>query len=262
MANTTREVLSSLLNEEIKTIINSQESDLNFIITENVSKYEKELVGNEVFLITTFGKGTLSYMSLLQPVIINVVCNQNNVKEVLNIINLFVETYNLQKLTIDNNYIIQAYTTPNPDTKFENYDDKYAIACSFNCSFSVSSNIASISKIYIDDEETEFLSARFNYNNSNDTRPIPSGEVNAYSKSIIQFGVITITISFYFQPTNFIKDCILMTDKTKLINQNKSYNVSLLFKDIGLITYSMKVIGFFVSQTQDGIPVCEVSLTL
>lgn len=266
MAIGTRERLINLLNAEMLTIINNfgSDTDLKFIVTENVQKYKGNITGKEVFLVVTFGSGTLSYQSLLQPAVINVVCNQKRVNEVLAILNIFVETFNLKKDNIDSDYIIQSYTVPTVTGKFEEMGSDFGTICFFNASFSVSPNISTLKKVVIDGEEVGFLNAKYVYNNANDSKSVPStNNLNAFSKSVMQFGTLSITIQLFFSlKSAFILKCINASNKSGSVSQNADFKIKITFDDVEFDIGDMKLMGFFIVQQQESIPILEVSFTL
>lgn len=268
MADNTRESLINLMHEQLNIIVNSYESEVpyKFFIVEDAEKYEDTLEGNEVFIVYNFGNGTMGYNQLIQPVSINVACNQNYKDEVIKILTLYTDTYNLNKGIRDSKYIIQSYTTPAVNTRFEHFDKDYSVVCYFNGTFVINPNVSPIKTITIGSgthSEVPFVQARLAYSNSQDARPVP-GLSNSYARTINQFGNLVLSVSTYFDESlDIINDCIKMTDSTQsLVSQDKSYTITIGYGNNQTLTYTMKVADWFVAQTQDGLPTFELTMIL
>lgn len=273
MANTGRETLKRLVNEQLLTIINNYETfiDYKFIITENLNKYEENIKGNEVFIVFTFGNGEMSYDKVIQPVTLDIVCNQNYASEILKIMDLYCQTYNYQKGSYDNNFIIQNYNTPSVNARFQNFDNNYAVVCSFNASFIVTPNASPISEIKIDNTELPFISATLVYSSGQDAMSFPYNQgtaqapsyTNAYTQTINQDGTIVLTLRAFFNYSNaIITKVISMANLTATVSQNSTFAIDVKIGSTTLSYSTMKLTSFNVGQMQGGIPDITMTFTL
>lgn len=264
MANTERETIESILKEQILLTANDFKTsvDYNFILTQHIDKYEEELQGNEVFIVLSYGAGTLNYGSTLIPVSVNIVCNQNYVSEIFNLFNTFVEKYNLKKGVKGSNYYIESFTTPTMTGAFQDFEANYSVVCVFNASFLLSTTLTPITSIKIDNENVEFINTRFAYNSQRDAQVFPS-TTNAYTRSIMQYGSISFSFNSYFNKgKNLVSKCINISDENSTTSQNANFNIIIGFSDNTNLTLTMKLSGFVLGQSQEGLPTFEATFEL
>jgi hypothetical protein len=259
----------NLLNEELQRFLNNYESeeleDKTFIFTQDIAKYEKKITGNEIFLLTKFSNGTLGYDTQYIPATINVLSNINDIQAIKTCLNIFANTYNLNKSVIGTTYVIQSFSYCENISNFNNMGTSYHNILYMNAGFSVAEDISTISSIKYENEDLAFINARFSYSGSNDSKSLPNvGKVNAYGKSIIQYGTIALTITMRFRlSSSLILKCLSISNISGTDSQDNDFNMQVTFDTSTTFSYpKMKLLGFYIQQDRDSAPVCEFSFTL
>lgn len=271
MANNTRDTINKVIKEQLLTIVN-QTDDYNFILTENVAKYESKAKPNDVFLVVSIGTGQMSYEKTIQSAKVNVVCNQNHAKDILDIMTNYCETFNARQTTRNNIFFIQNYNTPTANEQFIREGSGYGISCSFNASFMITSGVSPITSISINNTSIDFIEANLSYSNGQDAMIFPENigtaqapnYINAYSNVINQSATLILVVDLKFNyAVTFIQKLVDMARITGNENQNQNFSISITISGSDSpITLPVKGTNWNLQQRKLDIPCFRVVFTL
>jgi len=252
------------LNETIYKVIvaqfNKTCADLgidNYEILDEQEFANKEVESNKIYIILASQQGTDFFRSSVLPVEINIISEDNTLKNAKILADTFGTEYTLADtlINVENAYIQQAYTTPQVKSNFEEIDNGYRSIISFVGTFVVAYDIDSVQSITVDGELVKVTGFKVIFTASPDPQPFYISKARA--NTINKFGSFNINFSIESIHSNFLSKVNSIAIGEESINSVFTFSFSIGAQ--ALSNTELKLVDYVYTQNKGEIP--QLSLT-
>lgn len=226
-------------------------------------------IDRDMFIVVRFGGATTNYGQTSLPISM-MACGFVDKTDVLKtVLTEYALTYNLStEAEIGGNYCIQFYNTP---TVVQNFTE---IAEGFCSLFTLSGYIVfgdNTNYIYeveyeyaVDDstdtETVQVISSNLSLTIANNTQPKLSG--NGLAASVGQYGTLSVSFSVYLTDSKLLNDLIDICSSPSYQDIDKTYKLTIYFKNGKSITKNWRLASFAPSQNLGALPMATMAFTL
>ena len=232
------------------------------IVLSNEQQFVKnrDRQANTIFIVVKFLPSSFLFGQYLQNITIEAISEQNGIDVCRTLIQEYGLNYNLKDESsfIDREkYLIkQTYTSPMVASNFNEMFIGYRSLFSMSGTFLVS-NKANTYDLYYNGELVECLSNTWDLTITPNTQPYFNGK--NFTRSIGQYGTLSINLSTYLLDTPLINKCLEIASKQASIDT--PFQLTLKFKSSVEMIETFKLVGFSTQENIGEIPVASLTFT-
>jgi len=238
-----------LKNRLIETAKDLGLDNLEFEVCKEQDYSKKKIVPNKVYVAVKHLTATRVYSSLVQPLQVMVVSEENSLRAAQLVFQKFAAMYNLFQFKEDNSSYKMQISDPAVLNNFNVIGAGLRSVLFVSISLIILKNICDVDELIINGEQIKFIAFTLDYGLSTDTQPFPSSHFVKSVKSV-QTLVSTLTIPC-------LSDTALVKKIQQILNNEISGNENFVVKvkfnnQNNYFTFNMKIINVdFITATND-----------
>lgn len=224
---------------------------------------DNDLEENTIYVIVHFELGTIMLGGTIQPIMLEVISEENSIEIAYNLLLTYGQTFNYNIPTVESgSFVQQVYTTPTIQENFAEVGKGYRAILNTNGTIIYGDDISGVSAISVSGgtiataERILFTSVDTELQISPNSANL--GNNNSRTKTLNKFATFSMTFNMVSQDTNFTTLCDNVMLGSTSINTELTFTI---VKNGTTFTKVMHFIDLSYNQTQGGIPTYTVGLS-
>lgn len=255
------------LNVQFVSLINSDEKFKSFkdhfILCDEqfINKNVKKITPNNIYGVINFGTASIEYGQTQLAISIDFLGQLNDISLLQELLNLYVETYNLKYLY--NSNILQTYVTPVLNSNFNQIDAGFRGIFTIAGALLITQNLIDISKLEYKNsngeyEEIEYLKITSQITNS--ALPEAFSGTSGRTISTLQFQTQTLSIALYPLNSAFLTS-LMKSQIEKDGDFTEKYTIKLTYNNGIESEFDYVLTSIYHEKAKAGIPSLSLVFT-